>query len=126
MAIGNAGTLNGIPKAQRPSDYVLPTVVPVASPHYDRTVVLSVLKATVENADPKVTMLNIINDATIGITKQITDIVTAQFIGTESVSVHAEWISVKTNISTNAPTGDYLKNVAPSYICTVIYYVKST
>jgi len=125
MAVTNKGTKVSIPDAQIPSDYVKPTVVEVVSPMYPRTVILSVLKATVENADPATTLAAILADGTIGITKQITDIVTAEFIGTKTVDVHADLLSIKTNISTNDPTGDYLKATAPSYLCTVKYYVKT-
>ena len=82
MAIVNNGTKNSLADTHIPSGYTRPTVTTFTDQEYTRNLELTVLKATVENATASTTMTNIINDATIGITKQIDDILASDFTTT--------------------------------------------
>jgi hypothetical protein len=124
MAITNNGTVNGLQTAWLPSGYTRPTVTKVTDYQYTYPLTLNVLKATVENATKATTMANIIANATIGITKQITDILAADYLASATVTAHAEWTGIKSNIESDATT-DLLNATAVSYVCTVILYVKA-
>jgi|TARA_R100000501_G_C2619610_1_gene112933 hypothetical protein len=80
MAITNNGVVNSLPASQIPSGYTRPTVTTFTDWQYKRTLTLTVLKATVENATRATTMTNIIENGTIGLEKQIVDIVAEDFI----------------------------------------------
>jgi hypothetical protein len=82
---------------------------------------LSVLKATVEDATPATTLTNIIEDLTIGIDKQVNDLISA--VSTDGVTIYTELLALTTNLIFSE---DLYKNVAPSYKCTVKYYYKTT
>lgn len=124
MAISNLGTVNKLPASQKPSGYVDPVVASFTDYEYRRTLTLSVLKATVENVSPAVTMANIIANATIGLNKQIADIVAADYLGTATVTTFAELYSLSTNLQVSTDNV-YLGNTAASYICTVVLYIKA-
>lgn len=121
MAITNLGTLNKLPAIQIPENYELPVVASFSDYQYKNTLTLSVLKATVETATPATTMAAIIANATIGINKQIVDIVALDFLATATVTTFAELQALKTNIDETT----YLKNTPTAYICTVVLYVKA-
>ena len=123
MAIVNNGTKGSLKPNQLPSGYVHPAVTEVADFEYKRQVVLTVLKATVENADPKTTLNNILNDLGIGITKQVTDLVTSDLIASKSVEIHAELLSISNNQQLGTTT--FYNNVANSFTCIVNFFVKS-
>lgn len=126
MAISNLGAINQLPSAQLPSGYALPVVVAFNDWEYVRTVTLLVLKATVETPTAAATMTAIFNNATIGINKQVADIITADFLTTPNVTTYASLTSLATNIEVGNFSDDtYLRNVAPSYKCTVNIYVKA-
>ena len=125
MAITNNGTKNSLPEDDLPTGYTRPTVTTFADYEYVRNLTLSVLKSTVENATPATTMANIIADATIGITKQIDDILAADFLGSATVTAYADWVSISHNLATISGAGDYLDNIAFSYECTLKLYVKA-
>ena len=126
MAITNNGVKNSLKTALIPTGYTRPTVTTFTDWEYKRTLSLSVLKATVENSDPAVTMANIISDATIGLAKQIIDIVAADYLATATVTTYADWVSLTTNLSDKSSgDGTWLKDTAESYVCIVNLYVKA-
>lgn len=125
MALVNNGTVNGLHRSQLPATYVLPTVTLIPDYHYPRTMTLNVLKSTVHNADPLITMANIISDAGIGITKQVSDIMALDFLGTATVTFYTEWIGLKTNFSKIDAEGDFLTDAVASYECKVVIYIKA-
>lgn len=125
MAITNNGTVNGLVAAALPSGYTLPTVTTFTDYQYSRTLSLSVLKSTVENATATTTMANIIANATVGITKQITDILALDYLATATVTAYAEITHLTLNLAEVHGNADYLKNTAASYVCTVQLYVKA-
>lgn len=125
MAITNNGTKNGLPTTQLPTGYTLPTVTTFTDWEYKRTLNLTVLKATVENATPSTTMTNIFDNGTIGLDQQIVDIIAADYLATATVTTYAELIGLSNNIS-NTSDGDgvWLDDIATSYTATVVLYVK--
>ena len=125
MAIVNNGTVNSIDGKQLPSGYTRPTVTLINDYHYKRTITLTVLKSTVENATASTTMTNIISNATIGITKQITDIMALDFLGTATVTCYADMRSLTTNLKNTTGTDDWLTDAAVSYSAVVDLYVKA-
>lgn len=124
MAISNLGVVNNLPMSQLPTGYTPPVVATFADYEYKRVLTLNVLKATVENASPAITMANIIANVTVGLNKQITDIVVADFLTTPAVTTYG----ILTNLNTNIPIDQnnvYLGNTPVSYVCTVELYVKA-
>ena len=125
MAITNNGTKNSLGQSAIPSGYTRPTVTVISDYHYRYNLSLSVLKATVENATAATTMTNIVENVTIGITKQIDDILAADFLATATITAYADWTSLTHNLATISGSGEYLKDTAMSYTCTVVLYVKA-
>jgi hypothetical protein len=125
MAITNNGTKNSLPDSQIPSGYSRPSVTTFTDYEYERTLTLSVLKSTVESATRSTTMTNIIGNGTIGITKQITDILAAEFLDSATVTAYAEIIALTHNFAAQAGTDVWLSNTACSYVATVKLFIKS-
>jgi len=125
MAITNNGVVNNLHADQLPSGYTRPTVTTFTDYEYTRTLTLSVLKSTVENATPSTTMTNIIENGTIGLEKQIIDIVAATFISSQTVTTYGSLNSLTTNQSQNSSSETWLDNIAQSYTATVVLYIKS-
>jgi len=123
MAITNNGVVNSLPADLLPSGYTRPTVTTFTDWEYKRELTLSVAKATVENATKATTMANIIGNASIGITKQIDDILAADFDATDTVTAYVDWYKLETNIPVNT-SNDLLNDTAVSYVCSVRLYVK--
>jgi hypothetical protein len=125
MAITNAGTVNKLLSIQVPSDYTRPTVTTFADYDYVRDITLTVLKETVDEADPATTMAAIISNATIGITKQIDDILAADYIATRTVTAYTNWTDLTTNLTGVTKTDPLLTAAVASYVCTVKLYIKT-
>jgi len=128
MAITNNGTNNLIPAGKLPSGHTRETATTFQDFEYTRTMNLSVLKATVDEATSTATMAAIIANGTIGVTKQITDICTTDFVNSEDVVIFADLTDLTTTIADMTPSGSetWLKDTAVSYTATVTFYVKST
>lgn len=126
MAIILNGIVNNLPASQIPAGYNRPTVTTFEDGEYPSTVVLEVLKATVENANPVTTMGNILNEAVIGLIKQLENILAADFLASATVEVYGSLNILRTNFSDLASDADYLKADAAKYICTVEYFVKTS
>lgn len=125
MAITNNGTVNNLHADQLPSGYTRPTVTIFEDFEYVRTLSLTILKSTVENATPSTTMTNIIENATIGIEKQVLDIVAATFISTQTVTTYSSLDALSTNQSQNSGDETWLDDIAQSYTATVKLFIKS-
>lgn len=125
MAITFNGLKNNLNDNQIPAGYVKPSVVDFADFEYKSTLNLTVLKSTVENANPATTMYNILNDATIGLTKQITDILAADYLATATVDAYAELIYLSNNYAKISEFGDFLTTTPASYECKILLYVKT-
>lgn len=125
MAITNNGTVNSLTDNEVPAGYTRPTVTTFTDWTDEGTRVLTVLKATVENATATTTMANIIADAAIGITKQVTDILAAERLASATVTAYADLIGLTNNFSDINGAGVYLQATAASYQCTVKIYTKT-
>ena len=122
MANTNLGTKVSLTNSMLPTGYTVPADVSFTDFEYESaTVELSVLKATVEDATPATTLANIIADVTIGIDKQVTDLVAA--LATDGVTIYTDLLNIRTNINFSE---DFYDNIAASYLCTVKYYYKTT
>lgn len=125
MALVNNGVKNSLPDTSIPSGYTRPSVTEFTDFQYTYEEVLTVLKATVENATRSTTMANIIADAAIGLTKKINDEMTKDYdIVGNAVTVWADWTHLTNNFTSLKSDGDVLSNIAPSYYCTVKVYIK--
>lgn len=125
MALVNNGVKVSIGAGLIPTGFTAPAVTPFADQDSKRTISLSVLKATVENADKATTLLNIINDVTIGISKQVSDIVDADYDEVaNTVTFYADMTSLSNNQQRSVAT-DFYGDVAVSYVATVDVYVKT-
>ncbi len=125
MAVVDKGIKIELPDALVPDAFVAAAYEEVANPEYKRTYQLSVLKATVENATEATTFSNIINEAAIGILKQILDLITADFIGTNTVDYYSVFKQITSNIQ-RSKANDFYTDTAVSYICTIDVYIKTT
>ena len=124
MAIVNNGTVNSLDSSLLPSGYTRPTVTEISDYHYVYELDLSVLKATVENSTKSTTMTNIISNATVGITKQVDDILAADYLASATVTSYTDWWKVSDNTELNT-TSDFFSDTATSYVCSVRIYVKA-
>jgi hypothetical protein len=125
MAVQDKGIKIELPEALVPDGFVAPAYVEVSDFEYKREYQLNVLKSTIQNADKDVTFGNIINDATIGILKQINDIIVADFIGTNTVEYYTVWKVINSN-SQRSKGNDFYTSTAFSYICEVEVFIKTT
>lgn len=119
MAISNLGAINELPTSQLPSGYTKPVVATFSNYEYVRSITLNVLKATVETSSAATTMAAIFNNATVGINKQIVDIIAADYLATAAVTTYGSLQALSLN------TDDYLTNAAVNYKCVVKIYVKA-
>lgn len=124
MAVVNNGVKVSIPSILIPSGFVAPVVTEFEDFEYDRELTLSVLKSTVENASKATTLLNVINNGTIGISKQVEDIITSDYINTNTVTFYTDFLSISNSQQVSVTT-DFYGNVALSYVVKVKVYVKT-
>lgn len=125
MAITNNGVQNSLTNNQLPTGYTKIGITTFDDNESVATYDLTVLKATVENSDPAVTMANILANGTIGLTKQITDILAGDYLASATVTAWADWTALSNNFSNIDGEGDFLTDAAPSYQCRVILRVKT-
>lgn len=125
MAHTNNGTKVSAPDEQLPSGYTRPTITTFSDHESVRRVQLSVLKSTVENATANTTMANIIGNGSIGVTKQVTDILAADYLSSVTLTAYADIVKIQDN-STPQSTGNFFKNAAASYLVDVDIYVKTS
>lgn len=125
MALTHNGTVVNLPTSRVPSGYTLPTVSTFTDYEYESSErILTVLKSTVENSDKATTLSNIINNATIGLDKQIEDLISAEFDVTNTVESYAVLTMIDSNQAASG-SNDFYTDTAMSYSCTVKFYVKS-
>ena len=101
MALVNNGVKVSLKASQKPTGYSLPSVTTFTDYEYTRPMTLNVAKATVENATKATTLTNIISNATIGISKQVDDIMTADYIGSNTVTYYIDLLTINHNIAPN-------------------------
>lgn len=125
MAVVDRGIKIDLPDSIVPSDFVPPAVTEFSNEESIRKMTLNVAKATVQNADRATTLLNIINEAAIGLLKQINDIIAADYIGTNAVEYFTKFKLLDSNSSRNSQS-DFLTDTAFNYVCQVEIYVKTS
>ena len=126
MPITNLGAQNNLSDLQLPTSYSKPSIATFSDFEYIRTVVLNIPKATVETPTAQATMLAIFNNATVGINKQIVDLIAAEFLATPTVTTFGSLVSLTTNIEVgNFANQNYLTNTTVAYLATVQIFVKS-
>ena len=126
MAITNNGTRNSLPTAKLPTGYTAPTITTFTDWLYRRTLTLSILKATVDEATSSATMDAIFDNGTIGLDKQVIDIIAADYIASRTVTTWADLITLELNNSdVSSGDGTWMKDTAQSYSATVILYIKT-
>lgn len=124
MAHTNNGTKVSAPDEQLPSTYTKPTITTFTDHEHVRRVTFSVAKATVEHATANTTMANIIGNASIGVTKQVTDFLAAEYISSLTLTAYADIVAITDN-SLPQSTGNFFKNAAAAYLVTVDIYIKT-
>lgn len=124
MAITNNGTVNSLSSDLLPSGYTRPTVTEISDYDYISELTLQVDKVTVDNATKSTTMTNIIGDGTVGISKQITDILAADYLASATVTAYTDWYKISTNIGIST-TSDLFNADLVTYTCYVRLYVKA-
>lgn len=127
MAITKNGVfLDRLSSALIPSgaDIGQPTVKTI-SPEYCREETIEVPRATVETAVKATTFENVINDVTVGVDKQILDIVTADYIATNDVEYDYSVLTISSNKIPSTST-EFYTNVADVYKVLVELNVKTS
>lgn len=124
MSVVNNGTEVALRKSLIPEGFNAPSVTPFGDAEYTRTFNLTIDRATVANADKAVTLNNIITDATVGIDKQVTDEITADYIGTNDVQVYSKLVELSTNVVVH-PDTDFLTDAPVVYSARVHVFVKT-
>ena len=125
MAVIDNGIKIDLPESIIPSDFVPPAVTEFSDQESISKYTLNVLKSTVENADRATTLLNIIENAAIGLLKQINDIIVADYIGTNTVEYFSKFKILGSN-SSRSTQSDFLTSNAFNYVCEVEVYVKTS
>lgn len=126
MALTNNGTRVSLSGRDLPSGYTRASITTFADHEQKYTdLELTINKADVEAAAAGDALDDIIDDATVGIDKQVEDIITADFdVSSNTVTC---WIEFK-NITSNQSTGEaaFYTNATPQFTCTVDVYVKTS
>jgi len=125
MAVVYTGTRNLIAASQLPTGYVRP-VVAANTKEYTFNLSLSVLKVTVDESTASDTMTAIFENATIGLDKQILDLITADYDNTQTVVGFGECNILTTNLRGITGSDDWLTDAVVNYLATVEVFVSVT
>lgn len=120
--ITHNGTKNSLPAQQIPTGYTRPTVTEVDGKYVYR-VVLDILKVTVDESTAVASMEGIIDNGSIGIDKQVLDIVAEDYLDTRTVTVWTDWIALKTNMSPILADDEFLTDAVTNYECTIDIHI---
>ena len=125
MALTNNGTRVSLSGRDLPSGYSRSSIT-TFSDHEQKyeDLELTIDKSAVEAAAAGDALDDIIDDATVGIDKQVEDLITADFdVAGNTVTC---WIDFK-NITSNQSAGEaaFYTNATPQFTCTVDVYVKT-
>tara|TARA_R110000803_G_scaffold6296_5_gene20440 strand:+ start:1079 stop:1459 length:381 start_codon:yes stop_codon:yes gene_type:complete len=126
MAITNKGTRNLLRKEQIPTNYTLPTVVTFLDPGYCRTLTLSISKSDVVLGTASGTMESIIDDAAVGIEKQVYDIIAGDFVTSNNVEFYTDLTTITSTVTSNGGNDAWLTNAATEYEVKVQVYIKTS
>jgi len=122
MALVAQSTKISVPTSQRPSGYTDSggTNLSGSQPKYEG-LVLTILKATVENATEATTFNNIRTNATIGIEKQIADKLGLEMDdAANTITYNIDWKAIRNN---QGVSQEFFTNVAASYYAIVDVYI---
>jgi len=122
MALVKQATKISIDSSQIPSGYTNPGGTNLASsqPTYLNKS-FSIIKSTVDDSVKATTFDQILSDVTIGIEKQVADMLTADDIGTTAtVNYNIDWKKIGNN---QAISADFYNNTAVSYVAVVDVYL---
>lgn len=125
MAITNNGVKVSVGAAYLPADYTKPAVTTFTDAEYERRLVLEVDKATVHDSDPATTMDNIINNGTVGVKKQVDDILAADYVNSNTVTAYADLLAIGNNMENMKQGSDAYTDAATKYLCSIVLYVKT-
>lgn len=124
MAYVNNGTKVSLVSDLIPSGFVAPAVTTFADAKYKPSFTLEITKSTVETSDRATTLLAVIENATVGIEKQIQDNLSTDFdISANNVTVWIDFRSIDDNDKPSNSNDFYLDN-PNKYIVKAIAYVK--
>jgi len=126
MALTNNGTKVSLSGRDLPSGYTRASITEFTDYEQKYTdLELTINKSDVEAAAAGDALDDIIDDATVGIDKQVEDIISADF--DVSGNTVTAWIDFK-NITSNQSTGEaaFYTNATPAYTVTVDVYVKTS
>ena len=131
MAIVNEGTRVSI----RPSNKIPTGFNPPAYNAFSdyqkisKRTTFEIPKTTVGNADPLVTLLNIIQDAAVGLEKQVEDEIAFEYDTANNTNDISFWVDMLTLDTDQDPLrpddSDFLNNAAVHYLVEAVYYVKA-
>jgi len=121
MAVTFTGTRNLIPSNQLPTGYTVPVVASNVK-EFTSQHTLSILKATVDESVASTTMTAIFDNSSIGIDKQLEDIITAAFDNTKTIVAYGECTALTHTIKGTLGADAWLTDTAVSYTATVTVY----
>lgn len=125
MALVDNGLKVSLDSGQVPAGASTQSVTEFTDHEYVREEVFNVAKSTVEDASKATTFDNILNDTSVGVKKQVTDLLTADYIGTNTVTYFSEITYITSNIAGNNAASDFYSNAAINYVCIVKIYIKT-
>lgn len=126
MALVDNGVKVSVPSILIPTGSSTQVVTEFTDFEYTTDLTLSVLKATVENVSKPTTFDNIIDDVAIGIKKQVSDIMGADYDdAAKTVTFYTEYLTINNNTGVSVDT-DFYNNVAESYVCKVKVFIKTS
>lgn len=122
MALAAQATKISLDATKTPSGFTDPGGANLSSsqPTYEN-LSLSVLKATVEDATKATTFDQIRTDATIGIEKQVADLLTNDMdVAVATITYNIDWKDIRNN---QIFTEEFYSDVANSYVATIDVYI---
>ena len=125
MAFTNEGTIYRLSSRLTPNDYTNDTINAFQDYENDRIFNLEVDRDTVANADPATTLGNILDNPTVGVNKQISDVYETEADTTNNnVSVWSVVEDLTTNGALNKDS-DLLTNKSIKFLLRVRTYYKN-
>ncbi len=126
MAVVDNGVKVSVPEILIPSGAAAQAVTEFTDFKYTRDLTLSVTKVSVDSSLKSDTFDDIIDEATIGIKKQVLDLITADFDDTaNTVTYYTEYLTLKNNQGVSVDT-EFYTDTAESYTCTVKVFIKTS
>lgn len=117
------------PSSKLPDGFTMPAYTDISDGYYSTVRhTLTILKATVENPDFAVTLLNIIQDNTVGIEKQIFDKLTTDFGGSNPNTIEyvVNLLRLNSNVDPSDKTSKFFGNEPLAYEAEVSVKIRVT